>query len=554
MAASGVLLPEPIWYFVDNNGKPLGAGFLGTYRSLDKSTKKLVYQDPGLTTPYPDPIQMSENGTIPTPIFWAQDEAYYVVAYRNVNGLPDTSDPIWEVDNFSPSIVGGGGGGGGSITTYVSLTNYVGNNVHYHNLGTSASPIPAGTILAPGNHEGFTTSDTTIQKNNNSATDQIIFQQFAIDNNPFAGDVTPEYYLNYICSIAAAESYKFIRYPINLHVNSMEAQAISITLWGANFGAGSENVAINIRQYLGQTGVGGETVISANDIVTLIGTATLTAGSSPIWKQFTFSGTIPAIPGATTPGGCGDDAVYLELTLPLNATCNLGLAKPTLYLGTIKPTLSFDTYDQINELVSSARTGDLRYSMNSFSPFGWVPMNDGTIGAGTSSTGGPVVARANQDTFQLYSLLWTSVTSQTNGTNIGGTGYAQLYDSTGTPLAAVGGNPAADFLANRRIGLTKALGRVLGIAGLGAGLTTRALGQNLGEEAHLQTLNELFNHTHNTAGGQFVIDGIAGNIPLGTTGATTGRSSVTGSVTGEGGQTAFNVMQPTTFVNLFIKL
>jgi microcystin-dependent protein len=92
------------------------------------------------------------------------------------------------------------------------------------------------------------------------------------------------------------------------------------------------------------------------------------------------------------------------------------------------------------------------------------------------------------------------------------------------------------------------LGRVLGAAGAGQGLSNRPLGYALGEESHTQTLAEMPNHAHNTwysqsdAGGGATIDVVVGpgGIPLPTS--------------AEGGGQPFNVMQPTTFVNCMIKL
>jgi hypothetical protein len=47
-----------------------------------------------------------------------------------------------------------------------------------------------------------------------------------------------------------------------------------------------------------------------------------------------------------------------------------------------------------------------------------------------------------------------------------------------------------DFAAHKTIKLAAALGRPLAVAGAGTGLTARALGQALGEEAHPMTAAE----------------------------------------------------------------
>ena len=517
MALSGVILPEPIWYFVDNSGKPLGAGFFYTFRSLDKTSQKLVFQDPGLTLAFPDPIRISANGVISSPIFWAQDEPYYIEVYSvDPNGNRGTL--VWAVDNYSPTTAGGGGGGG-TITTVQSVSNYIANNVHYHNLGTSASPIPAGTTLAPGNHEGFSTPDTTIQKDG-AAVDQITFVPFALDNNPFAGDVTPEVYLNYICSTPGVESFKFIRYPINLHVNSFENQPVSISIWMQNGSAGTVNVPITIRQYFGQGG---------SPTASVVTTVTPTAIVSGTWKKYNYQFTIPAIGGAVVLGTCGDDAIFLEVNLPLNSTCNINIAKPSLYLGSFNTATvaDFQTYDQIDSIISSPRTGDTRLSYNTFSPFGWVPANDGSIGSVASLA----TTRANIDTFQLFSLLWNNVSNT----------YAPV--STGRGASAV-----ADFSANKTLTIPRTLGRAIAVAGSGAGLIASVLGEYIGADTHTITAAELpaIPATPGT---------VMTNVGPGTgSGGGSTISAVSLSVNAGSPNTPISIIQPTTYQNIFIKL
>ena len=127
MTASGTILPIPKWYFVDNNGDPLGAGFLYTRRSLDKTQLKPVYQDAGLTIPYVytttnigPGIRIDANGTT-GPIFWASDEPYYIFVNDMFGNL------VWDMDGFGPDIAGGGGGGG-SITTLIDIENLIQNS------------------------------------------------------------------------------------------------------------------------------------------------------------------------------------------------------------------------------------------------------------------------------------------------------------------------------------------------------------------------------------------------------------------------------------------
>jgi len=175
-------------------------------------------------------------------------------------------------------------------------------------------------------------------------------------------------------------------------------------------------------------------------------------------------------------------------------------------------------------------TGDVKITVRPTAPPGWVIMNDGTIGDALS--GG--TTRANDDTEDLFILLW-----------------GQIPDSWCPVSGGRGASAAADFTAHKTITLLRTLGRAIACAGSGAGLTPRVVGEYLGEEAHQQSVAELAMHTHpplppNT--------NFTGGGPVGSnwSGGGNGMSSPTTGNRGE--NTPFNIMQPSTFFNLFIKL
>src|SRR6185436_15079398 len=97
----------------------------------------------------------------------------------------------------------------------------------------------------------------------------------------------------------------------------------------------------------------------------------------------------------------------------------------------------FDDYDQINSINSTPRTGDIKTSLLSSAPNGWVAMNDGSIG----NVGSGATNRANKDTFQLYKTIWDGVIDT----------WAPV--STGRGASAV-----ADFVAGKTLTLPKSLG------------------------------------------------------------------------------------------------
>lgn len=96
---------------------------------------------------------------------------------------------------------------------------------------------------------------------------------------------------------------------------------------------------------------------------------------------------------------------------------------------------------------------------------------------------------------------------------------------------------------------TAAYGRVIGGAGTGAGLTARAVGSTLGEEAHILAVNEMPAHTHTTSLANARADansyagdgGLSGHSPPGAAGSSTPQSSSTGN------DAAHNTMQPSIF-------
>jgi len=256
----------------------------------------------------------------------------------------------------------------------------------------------------------------------------------------------------------------------------------------------------------------------------------------------------------------------------LQSTYRVSAAKPTLsstdgavYTKTVSghTELFYEREDgtevqvTINGLVVGAwSTGDVKVTLKTVADSGWVLMNDGTIGDATS--GG--TTRANADTSALFTLVWTNCVN------------ADCAVSTGR-----GANAAADYAAHKTIALPKALGRALAVYGSGSGLTARVLGHVLGEEAHVQTTAEMAVHTpsssvsttvtpvyHDTDSGG-TASSFRGTQATNSTGpgainndrtdsvvTATASSSFTGNSVGSG--TAFNVMQPTTFLNIMIKL
>lgn len=615
------IVPIPLWYFADNEGRPLGGGYMTTWRSLDKVTPKPIYTDASGQFAWPNPVFFNANGEAPGMFFFADDEPYFLIVYNADNVQ------MFSINNYGPGIAGGGGGG--TITTNNFLANYVINNLFLQQGGTSVvagintfSNIQNGTVIAPSSHErlvrvatGFSTipyagPDVMFVRSNDSSTDNLKFAKADFDagTNPLTGDVTPEYYVQLTCTAGGNETLKSIQWPIDLHVKNLEQQTVSGIVW-AKSNSGTPSLTMNIVQYFG-TGSATPPVVTPISI----GAGTL-AGS---WNAYSgVLNTIPSVAGKTLGSGA-DDATYLQICFPTAQTFDISFTKPKLYLGTVTVFPELQSYDFVNTNVNSPRTGDIRTSFNAHQPFGWVIANDGGIGSATSGA----TTRANVDTWALYSLLWNSVTNQWAPV-AGGRGSDAISDfgnnkamtltknlgrvlaglnpllvdnftfaadsttdlltvssttemPTGTPLVVSnsGGGGALPtplvantvyYVINNNSITPNTLYLALSVdyaqAGTHIDLTDNgtgtqtilpALGAAIGEGVHVLTVGELASHTHPPLSGSgFDVKVNSGGIDNFNAGTQNATQATTGS---RGSDLPHNTMQPTTFMNVFLKL
>lgn len=531
---------SPKWYIVGLDGLAAGGAQLFTYDSLTRQPRA-TYEDPAGTEANTNPIIFDLNGTY-GPIYWQVDTAdpngYYIEAYDSAGNL------LWDEDNF-PNENSGGGGGGGTVNTFIPLKNYITNNQFINHIPDTASPIGStNLVIAPSNHKGFTPAlinplvgtygvlgpDIRFIKDNTNSTDQITFVPFALSSNQLDPDVTPVEYIRYQCTSAAAESYKNFQFPITQKVKNLSQQPMTFTLW-AKVTSTPVTLDIFCRQYYGS---GTAATAESTSTYTLQGTCVL----STSWTKFNIQFNVPNVAGNTI-GTVGsqtdDDAIYMEIGMPLGALCDVQFVKPCFFLGSIPSNIEFDSYDQIDSINSTARTGDVKTSLLSSAPNGWVAMNDLSIG----NVGSGATNLANKDTFQLFKTIWDGVLNT----------WAPIQDSGGTPTTR-GATAIADFLANKRLVLPLSLGRVLAAAGSGAGLTARALGQFTGSE--VIPISAMPAHSHPPSGGAttFIGQGLSG-FTITTGGTSAGGFGDTGIT---GGGSADGNMPPVSFFNVFIKL
>lgn len=444
MTISYSLGENPKWLIANNVGTLAGGAKLFSYRNLNRTEQKAIYQDSGGNIPYTNPIIFDLNGTR-GPLYFkidstATDDTYYLVAKDSSDNL------LWTIENYSPNT---GSGGGGNVTTYINADNLIGNNVFLDNIGVPNVAINTSSstnlVLAPSNHQGFveiTTAtggavgpDLRFIKNITTATDSITFTDFLAAENPLGSDVTPKQYIRYTSTLTTGESYKCFQFPICHHVKNLDNKEITFTVW-MRTGSGTRTVPIYYRQYFGSGGA--PSVDNRQNPTNFLVTTD--------WTKFSVTFTPDTIVGKTL-GTCGDDATYIQIEMPLDQTATIDFTKPCLFVGNINPSFTFETYDQIDAVVQGNRTGDIRMALNAFQPLGWVAANNGTIGSASSNA----TTRANSDTFPLYATIWNAMSAAQT--------YAPMYSSAGV-LVAYGSNASTDFAANNQLSLTKALGQV----------------------------------------------------------------------------------------------
>ncbi len=597
-------------YLVDKDtGFPLANGQVSLYIDNQRSFfKNWYYQTgaPGAYTwiPLDNPLNLSSVGTIQDPngndvipFYYPFDETnqnvaqpYYITVYSvDSNGNPAVlqftrENFPFQPSNFSPTVQN------------PTWRNYILNNVYWRNIGALNCTNVTAQVIAPSQHEGYTNGDIQFLKSTTGATDNLAFLPMT---EVLDDDITPEYYLNMECSgTQAGETVKCIQYPISLHVATLSNVPATVVFQGQNVAGSTNNyVDLYIYQYLGTGALSQPAPILIQRVV---------LGNT--FQKFSIPFIFPDASGLTLGLG-GDDALFLRVQYPLSALFEVNHTKPQIYLSTDVPDNDFDTYDQIESIINSPRTGDYKTSLNSFQPFGYVIVNDGNIGDAASSA----TTRANIDTWPLYNMLWSGV----NDT------FAPV--STGR-----GANAYADFTANKTIGLPKALGRVLqglptsstftydhttslltvtdatlyypgspviltntggalpaafsggvvyyvipvsgttfklastyanalaGTAvaagadnGSGTNTVSFALGGSYGQASHIQLVAELASHNHTFGSGAQSVFGTSG----GSAGTSTGTDFHAFANTDSTGSSApFNVIQPSTYGYVFLKL
>lgn len=477
-----LLIAAPILQdsFVEKNGLPMAGGTITCYHDNSRTTLKNWYYQTGTPGNYdyialPNPLTLSAAGTITDingvdtiPFFYPfleSDETiidrYYItiVNYTQTNQITRANFPYnIQVDN--------------ATETSTMFDNLIINNGFWRNVmpNTTTDVSPAsitlssgGTstflrtniygnqagIVSPSQHDGFSMPDVQFIKNNLSANETCTFKAFPLQSALTVPNTnTPEYYIAHDCTTIASsvETIKCYQFPISLHINNLANLNFTTSIIASS--STSSAIELQLYQFTGTTVAG-----TSSPAPTRIAQTTLQLTTS--FAQYSLTDLFPPANGLTL-SIAGDDAFYLQVSMPLNQLCNVNFTKPSLYLTNNElPEFDYQSYDQVNSIISAPRSGDIRLAMNKygvplglgFGSMGWVYANDGTIG----STASGASARANNDTWILYYTLWTNTTQVECPVSSGGRGASAF----------------ADFSANFTLKLPLQLGRLVGNAGNG---------------------------------------------------------------------------------------
>lgn len=185
----------------------------------------------------------------------------------------------------------------------------------------------------------------------------------------------------------------------------------------------------------------------------------------------------------------------------------------------------------------NVQVGDIKTSLNPAPGPGWVVANDGTIGSATSGA----TTRANADCQALFEFLWNT--------------YSNAFAPVG---GGRGGSAAADWAANKTIQTGFIAGRVLGGEGTGAGLTARAAGAIVGAESTTDVIEHAhLNGVADDGGLVFVYNSVTTDTPGNATSnvdETVGSATHQGTTSVTGNVTALGLIQPTTFIYVYLHL
>ena len=443
--------------FVDpSTGLPLAGGSVTFYSDVNRSTKKAIYELSGTAGSYTyteiqNPAPLSAGGTLTDgtndilPYYFpyasqssgAPIELYYIV-------VKDSTGAIKITRQAYPNISSSGSGGNNFGYDFV-------RNAQFAKWSTSTDfkAVGLGSVTL----NDFIADDWYYLNDDAGQIIEISQKAFTVGASPLPGN--PAYYLQYNNTNASsgAQTNNFI-YQNYSGVQTLNGENVSFSFY-ANLESGLAPDGIGI-QFVQNFGAGGtpSTPIEIDGAVFPI-----TAGTG--WNL--FSGTVP-IPNIAGSVVGTNSFLSLRIALPINQTCVLDICNVQLQQGLVLNNIVEKSIDDVSRgtnyqtQYSNFVTGDVKSTINTVAPTGWLLMDDSEIGSASSGA-----THVGIGTKALYFAIWN---------NIHNAVYAPIYTSAGA-ISTYGTSAEADWEANKALSLTRVLGRVLaGAAPSGYTLST----------------------------------------------------------------------------------
>lgn len=505
MTSLYMLAPNARWQGRDLTGQPCINGRLKTFVNQTR-IPKATFSDPSGTNINPNPTPLDGKGE--ANIYWKDGDLYTIQLFTSDGRLVYTQDNYPTTDS----------NGGGPVTVISNIDNIVRNPQFTFWTNTTDFPnIGLGSVTL----DDFICDDWYFQNNDATAIIEISRQAFGLGQVTVPG--SPVYYLNYACTVAGSTQTSNQLMQPYASTQTFSGLSVFVSIWLS--GDEGKEVEVNLVQFFGTGGS------PSAQVTTPVITATLT----DTMTQYIGIVTLPSVSGKTL-GTNGDDSLQVKVVFPFNDTANINVS--TVQIQQTDQNLNYpyrsqdEEFKRLNKDISQAvfTTGDFKMSLNPNTPTGWASCNDGTIG--NSLSGSNTIGLRTK---ALFELIWTGV----NNT------LCPIFNSDGTP-GTRGMSAEADYNANKRLSLTKALGRVLAQQNSIA-VPSEIPGFYQGSEFHTMTEAELVPHTHTVASTV-----ISANT-YGINSVHNFVSAVVNTTSSTGGGTPFSIIQPTLYVNMLLK-
>ena len=216
-----------------------------------------------------------------------------------------------------------------------------------------------------------------------------------------------------------------------------------------------------------------------------------------------------------------------NLLLPDGNPLTAGAVRGGEYVSTFYDGVDFKIVGRF-EVISGGFPGEMKHGYFNPIPIGWLEYAEGSIG----NAGSVANLLASVEAEPLFTNIW------------------DLASDMFAPVSGGRGASAAiDFAANKTITLPEGPARTIGVAGSQTGLTTRSIGEFVGQEEHTLTVAELAPHTHDVERYDILEPH---DIPV--TGNQHWANTQTVSSSSTGGGDPHNNIQPSLYLRTIIKL